>query len=37
MQHEPIVAQSRRAFLQTSLAGAGVVFSGQFRLLGQAR
>jgi len=37
VQHEPIVAQSRRAFLQTSLAGAGVVFSGQFRLLGQAR
>jgi CO/xanthine dehydrogenase Mo-binding subunit len=37
VQHEPIVGQSRRAFLQTSMAGAGLVLSGQFRLLGQAK
>ena len=36
MRHEPAVVPSRRAFLQTSMAGAGLLLSGQFRLLGQA-
>ncbi len=38
MPHEPVSsAPSRRGFLQTSIAGVGLVLSGRFRLLGQPK
>ena len=37
MRPELNVAPSRRLFLQTSLSGAGLLLTGQFRLLGQAK
>jgi isoquinoline 1-oxidoreductase beta subunit len=37
VQPEAIATPSRRGFLQTSMAGAGLLLSGQFRLLGQAK
>ena len=37
MRPELNVAPSRRLFLQTSLSGTGLLLTGQFRLLGQAK
>ena len=37
MRPNTIVAPSRRGFLQSSIAGAGLLLSGRFRLLGQAK
>ena len=37
MHRETMTAPSRRGFLQTSAAGVGLLLSGQFRLLGQAK
>ena len=37
MRREAITRPSRRGFLQTAMAGTGLLLSGQFRLLGQAK
>ena len=37
MVPKPVAVPSRRAFLETSIAGAGLLLSAQFRLRGQAR